>query len=277
MNILFALLAFIIMYPILYFLPVKMTPLQKFSLLIVSLVISLIGIMVYTVIPFWQVGLLMAAFAGLASMILGKRMTDQNERVDFSKVIDSDEITEKNSINLFTHERELASLEERLISSNNPEEIILSEEDTEDSDLSEIATFLEKQNLKDEVIDSEKLEDIEIKPFESEPLEPDPVGLEDGMEEIKISLVEIEDIGSLYGELEELEDNIAELEDWKDDLISVDNPITDIDKQRKDADEDSSHYLSEIEKLLYDEENDEIEKGNKDHSKGKDFKLENLS
>jgi hypothetical protein len=278
MNILFALLAVLIIYPILHFIPVKMTAKQKFTLLIVALVISLIGIFVNTVIPLWQSALLMAAFAGLASMFMGKRMIEPIERGEFIINDDLEEVVERDSIHLFPHESDLDERDFRISMETNPSPVVQKEENltenlADDTDLFELASLLEKQNSKGDEIQLEKVSDNESSPSSVEHLVTGFDRFEDELEEITISTNVLEEIG--YVESDASDNTIAELEDWSN--LTVEKVTIDIEEQLKDDDNDTSDYLSEIEKLLFDEEADALDKKTKGNSISKEFTLEKLS
>lgn len=81
MKIVFALVSIIIVYPILFVLPVRINVKQKLLLLIISLLISLLGTFSVNIIPFWQTLLLMVALAGLASILVSKRMPENNVKI----------------------------------------------------------------------------------------------------------------------------------------------------------------------------------------------------
>jgi hypothetical protein len=277
MNILFAFLAVLIIYPILHFIPVKMTAKQKFTILMVALVISLIGIFVNTVIPFWQSALLMAAFAGLASMFMGERMTEPIERGEFILNDDLEDVVERDSIQLFPHESDLDVSDFRISMETNSSPVVQKEENltenfADDTDLFELTSLLEKQNSQSEEIQFETLSDNESRPSSVESLVTDFVHFEDELEEITINTNMIEEIG--YVESDASANTIAELEEWSNHTVEIAN--FDIDERLKD-DDHTSDYLSEIEKLLYDEEADTLDKKTKGNSKSKEFTLEKLS
>jgi hypothetical protein len=84
MNIVFALVSIIFLYPILFVLPFRIKAKQKLFLLIISVLISIVGILSVKLFPFWQTLLIMVALAGLASILVSKRMPE-------NAVIKSDE------------------------------------------------------------------------------------------------------------------------------------------------------------------------------------------
>lgn len=79
MNNVFALAAMIIAYPILFVLPLKINAKQKLLLLMISFMISIAGILSKNLFPIWQALLIMFALAALTSLLISKRMPEIEE------------------------------------------------------------------------------------------------------------------------------------------------------------------------------------------------------
>jgi hypothetical protein len=227
MNIVFALVSVIILYPILFVLPFRIKAKQKLFLLIISLLISIVGILSVNLIPFWQTLVLMGALAGLASIFVSKRMPENTVKIPDER-------------NEFFQKKRLFNKEHSTNEQSNLYE------------LNELA------NIKVEPV--EDMEDL-ASTFDIEPF--DTVNLDENIEQIENSVEEIYD--SLYEELHsdlfaaatlekiEEDDDIEKLENIEENI-----KIIDIDQP------ESKQYLSEIEKLLLEEEfNSLIEKEEK--------------
>jgi hypothetical protein len=227
MNIVFALVSIIIVYPILFVLPIRISGKQKLFLIIISLFISIIGILSVHLIPFWQTLLLMVALGGLASILVSKRMPE-------NKVKMSDERDE------FLQEKGLFNIEHL----NN-----------EQSDLDEIN---ERINLK---VEPEK-DDVDlVSILDMEPLVAG--NMNESIEQMDNSSEETYE--SLYEELHSDLFAAATLESVDEELDiehldGIEENMNIIDTVQPET----TKYLSEIEKLLLEEEiNSLIEKEEK--------------
>jgi hypothetical protein len=264
MNFFFALASIIILYPILLVLPFKLNAKQKFILIIISLLISLTGILSKELFPLWQTLLIMVALAGLASLLISKRMPENivQETIDkanHAKIVNtfiSNDLVHNESI---IEDKELYTRVETKV------DRVVSDEDTmEDSILEELALLAEVEPYVSdnfiEIMDEDNIINV-------------PANLEPIFEEIHSNLyaaatIESDDEDLLkFMELEEL--------DVSGEAIEINTPV-------------SSHYLSEIEKLLQEEENEndsfidekekqsQVEENKSEPVKMKEIKFEKL-
>lgn len=73
-SLLFALMSIVILFPILYFLPIGFSIRGKITVLIVSLLIVLLGLMASQVVPLWQTLLLELLVVGIVTYLLNQRL-----------------------------------------------------------------------------------------------------------------------------------------------------------------------------------------------------------
>jgi type I site-specific restriction-modification system R (restriction) subunit len=217
MNIVFAIVSVIILYPILSVLPFGIKAKQKLFLLIISLLISIVGILSVNLLPFWQTLLLMVAFSGLASILVSKRMPENSVKI----------LGERND---FFQEKRLFNNEHSTNEQSNLDEI------------NELA------NVKVESV--EDMEDL-VSTFDIEPFVTE--NLYETIEQIENSVEGTYE--SLYEELHTdlfVASTLESLEEEKDieklDNIEENININDIEQL------ESTQYLSEIEKLLLEAE-----------------------
>jgi hypothetical protein len=215
MNIIFALASMLIIYPLIFILPLRISSKHKLILMIVALLISMVGILSENLIPIWQRLLLMVALASLVSIFVTKRMPEL-------EVIDSikhDEILQNTK--LYTTEtlnNEVLNIQ-KLNQHIEPVEEIIMEESISRHDIKPIVS--------DNTARTEEQTEISVE----EPLEP-------LLEELNYDLF-------VAATLESLEEEI--------DYEEFEKKEEAIELKVKDQLE-SSQYLSEIEKLLQEEE-----------------------
>jgi hypothetical protein len=219
MNIVFALASMIIIYPIIFILPLRIKAKQKLFLLIIALLISLIGILSKNLIPFWQTLLIMVALSGMISILVTKRMPE----VDETPSIEHGEISQ--DTRLFTNDYSdkdqlnIEEIKERI------DQIIETEDETKKQEL------VPSQGIKPIVLENISESDEQTEIIVEEPLEP-------LYEELYSDLFAAAAIESFEEELE-----YEEFTEKKEviDLKEIEQP-------------ESTQYLSEIEKLLLDDE-----------------------
>jgi hypothetical protein len=262
MDILLTLVATIIIYPIIFILPFGMKAKQKLLLLTISLLISTMGILSLNIIPFWQSLIMMVALAGLATIILRNRLKEQKEHNHVIKVERKvvDYASNKSIQPVTIIENIVGKTEE---SKENVQDIV-------DSNVIVIPLITQAQELEEITFEPDLLEDemqletlfeeIHANKYVAASIE-----LDDDMEEIEF-LKEFEPFEEL-DKFDETDDQI-EIED--------NTPI------------EPTHYLSEIERLLQEDEMDsliELEERNIEDKKVegdsvtpqlKEFKLEKL-
>jgi hypothetical protein len=280
MNFLFALVSVFIIFPILLLLPVGINAKQKFFLLMISLVISLAGILSKYVMPFWQTALLMLALSSLVSILLNKRMSEsiQSEDVVYENL---SEIEGDNPSNVFKDV--ILTKQEKVIATNADIEKLLTEDNVDNfaSEMDIPSYALENENtslVSEDEVDSSVIEngnetyvseieinsvdlEFEIDLFNSENLLEDVV-LDKEVEPLELieSASEIEELSKLYFEETDIQSLVAatieeenEVDEIPIDLIQ----LKEIDKPEKQTSQTtmySSQYLSEIEQLLIEEE-----------------------
>jgi hypothetical protein len=232
MNFFFALASICILYPILLVLPFNLKAKKKFILIFISFLISLTGILSIELFTLWQTLLIMVVLAGLASILIGKRMPEDIAHVTIDKAnyanIVNTSISKDLVQNQSTSEKEeqFTRVETKVVG-------VVSAED-EDAILEELALLAEVQPYVSDNFIEITGEDNNIK---------NPASLEPVYEELQSNLYVAATIESdnedllKFGDIEALEDS--------GEVKETSTPV-------------SSHYLSEIEKLLQEEENDSI-------------------
>jgi hypothetical protein len=280
MNFLFALVSVFIIFPILLLLPVGINAKQKFFLLMISLVISLAGILSKYVMPFWQTALLMLALSSLVSILLNKRMSEsiQSEDVVYENL---SEIEGDNPSNVFKDV--ILTKQEKVIATNADIEKLLTEDNVDNfaSEMDIPSYALENENtslVSEDEVDSSVIEngnetyvseieinsvdlEFEIDLFNSENLLEDVV-LDKEVEPLELieSASEIEELSKLYFEETDIQSLVAatiEEENEVDEIPIELIELKEIDKPEKQTSQTtmySSQYLSEIEQLLIEEE-----------------------
>jgi hypothetical protein len=237
MNTLFAIIAFILIYLIIWIIPFRIKAKQKFLLLIIALFISLTGIASKNILPFWQTIVIMVALAGLASILISKRMENIEDSVPSSQKKENTYFESISTINSTIDQDEKVIEEEKVFFLNEKDEIIEDLKDTSlaievESDHLIVGNIQEKITLNeiedDDVIDT-IYDELQAELYVASTLE-----YNEKLEGIE-GLIEFEEFS-----LEE-----AELTNGN---ISQNNTIT----------LDSFQYLSEIEKLLKEEENESL-------------------
>jgi hypothetical protein len=235
MSLLFALASILIVYPILFVLPVGLKAKQKFLLLIISLVISLVGILSKEVFSSWQTILIMLALAGLSTILVSKRMTEHSDMASYYPRV-------KHSIH---------DLDDEEFVSNMGISIQDKIEDNEEISGHSLIDNTEK-------IEREGVFEQEILPFLSDRLinqiETNDIQSE---EEIETFLEEIHTERLVAAAVEEDKDELKmdEIENIEDFLLEELTEISLPEEVVKvDSSNSSNHYLSEIEKLLEAEE-----------------------
>jgi hypothetical protein len=236
MNTLFAIIAFILIYPIIWIMPFRIKAKQKFLLLIIALFISLTGIASKNILPFWQTIVIMVALAGLASILISKRMENIEDSVPSSQKKENTYFESISTINSTIDQDEKVIEEEKVFFLNEKDEIIEDLKDTSlaievESDHLIVGNIQEKITLNeidDDVIDT-IYDELQAELYVASTLE---------------NNEKFEGIEGLI-EFEEFSFEEPELTNGK---ISKIDPVT----------VESSQYLSEIEKLLQEEENESL-------------------
>jgi hypothetical protein len=276
MNFLFALVSVFIIFPILLLLPVGINAKQKFFLLMISLVISLAGILSKYVMPFWQTALLMLALSSLVSILLNKRMSETIQSKDavyenfnkmegdnpsnvfkdvfpikekviepnavLEKLLTEDNFVSEMDIASYTSENENTSLvSENAVDSfviENGNETFVSEIESNSVDLENELDSFNSENLLEDVVLYKDVEPLELIESASE------------IEELSKLYFEETDIQSLVAATIEEENEVDEIPIELIELKEIDKP----EKQTSQTTMYSSQYLSEIEQLLIEEE-----------------------
>jgi hypothetical protein len=280
MNFLFALVSVFIIFPILLLLPVGINAKQKFSLLMISLVISLAGILSKYVMPFWQTALLMLALSSLVSILLNKRMSETLQSEDavyenFNKMERDNPSNVLKDVFLIKQEKVIASNAdiEKLLTEDNVDNFV------SEMDIASYASENENTSLVSEnEVDSFVIEngnetfvseiesnsvdlENEFDSFNSENLLEDVV-LDKDVEPLELieSASEIEELSKLYFEESDIQSLVAatiEEENEVDEIPIELIELEEIDEPEKPTSQTtmySSQYLSEIEQLLIEEE-----------------------
>jgi hypothetical protein len=303
MNFLFALVSVFIIFPILLLLPVRINAKQKFFLLMISLVISLAGILSKYVMPFWQTALLMIALSSLISILLSKRMSEtiqfedavyenlnemegdnpsnvfkdvfliKQEKVIASKADIEKLLTEVNVDN-FVSEMDIASYASEnenasLVTENEVDSFVI--ENGNETFVAEIESNSFVLGNEFDLFNSENLLEDVVLDQEVEPLEL--IESDSEIEELSKLYFEESDIQSLVAATIEEEKEVDEITIGLIELKEIDEP----EKPTSQTTMYSSQYLSEIEQLLIEEETG-VTRTNvpRRPSNDKDIKLEKL-
>jgi hypothetical protein len=228
MNFFFALASIIILYPILLVLPFKLKAKQKFILIIISLLISITGILSRELVPFWETLLIMVALAGLASLLISNRMPENIVQVTIDKANHA-KIVNTFISNDLVHNQSIIEDEEHSTRVKTKVVGVVSDKDTmleEVALLADVEPYVSDNFI--EIMD----EDNNIN---------NPANLKPIYEEFHSNLYVAATIESGDEDLLKFED-LEEL-DVSGEAIEINTPVY-------------SHYLSEIEKLLQEEENE---------------------
>jgi membrane protein implicated in regulation of membrane protease activity len=220
MNIIFALVSVIIVLPIILLIPLRINVKQKLFLFIIALLISLVGITSQNLFPVWQSLLIMVALASLATILVSKRMpvseVSKTEHLNVTNLITNNHTTVKNSIIEETKD---------FVVNENKQDI--------DDNLEDLTSFIEI-----EAVVSSDIEVVDISENECETSD-------DATLEAIFEKLQSEQLVAVTRESNDEELNLFEgIEELDDDSsISLDffQP-------------ESSNYLSEIEKLLLEQE-----------------------
>jgi hypothetical protein len=242
----------------------------------ISLVISLAGILSKYVMPFWQTALLMIALSSLISILINKRMSETIQSRDAvyenfnkmegdnpsnvfkdvfpikEKVIESNAVLEKLlTEDNFVSEMDIASYTSEnentsLVSENevdsfvieNGNETFVSEIESNSVDLENEFDSFNSENLLEDVVLYKDVEPLELIESASE------------IEELSKLYFEETDIQSLVAATIEEENEVDEIPIELIELKEIDKP----EKQTSQTTMYSSQYLSEIEQLLIEEE-----------------------
>jgi hypothetical protein len=237
MNTLFAIIAFILIYPIIWIMPFRIKAKQKFLLLIIALFISLTGIASKNILPFWQTIVIMVAFAGLASILISKRMTNIEDSLPFSQEKENTYFESISTINSTIDQDEKVVGEEKVFFLNEKDEIVEDLENTSlaievESDHLIVGNIQEKithNEIEDDDFIDAIYDELQAKLYVASTLENN-----EKFEGIE-GLIEFEEFSLEEPEL--TNGNISQI-----DTVTV----------------ESSQYLSEIEKLLQEEENESL-------------------
>jgi hypothetical protein len=243
MNLIFALASILLVYPILSVLPLKMSAKQRLIIVGVSLIISVTGILAMELFATWQSLLLMFALVFLVSLLISKRIPEEVVKTlkpvpEESSIMNQEEVSEDNSL----IETTIVNIENKL------DELIDEEEDM--AEINSILNF-------DPIVTSSNINDLE---------DNDLLLVDYLSEELQSHLYVAAAVES------DLEDLIANETDYEidrdiqtEDLLVVENQ----DDQKLEEDQnleevkgirepDTSSYLSEIEKLLLEEEQESL-------------------
>jgi hypothetical protein len=250
MNIVFALVSMIVVYPILLVLPIRFNAKQKLIIVFISLFISMAGIISVNLFQLWQALIIMGVLAGVASILLSKRMPENEGQILMNH---EDPIEDKDFINngdLVNDDSNVDVIKERFR---------VQKELVEDNEMDEVDWMVQSESEFLENV-TESIEQVETRVEES---------IESLYEELHSELF----VAASLDSLEEI--NIEDKEPLVEDIKSIDTDNL-----------SSLDYLSEIEKLLQEEEIDSLlEEANKgkpvvkvenDSSHIKEIKLEKL-
>jgi hypothetical protein len=268
MNIIFAMTSIILVYPILSVLPLGITAKQRFLIVCISLIIAISGILALELYATWQALLLMVALAFLVSILISKRMPGE----------------------------EAKTVEPHFQQSGF---VILEEDVEDDSVIEKTPSIIENEKIKDMDFEEEGLEEI------ASILQFDEQMTSSKIEEDDLNSKDIND--SLYDKLQshlyvaasvesDIEDVIAhknvieldsdyqyvEFEDLKE--LEGFNDFKELNEDKVATEMGMSSYLSEIEKLLLEEEIESLpdkedkpmQKAEEKEQSTKEFKLDKL-
>jgi hypothetical protein len=238
-NIIFALASIILVYPILSALPLRLTAKQRLLIVGISLIISITGIVALDLFATWQALLLMVALAFLVTILISKRIPEEEIRTvetdiqEFRLGNPKDVIAEGHVIvkTIFNKENEIA------------ENVNFEEEDGLEELASMIQIDTQVTNCK---IDEDGIKDEDIEDYLNNELQSHlfvAYSVESDIEDV-IAYENIIELDSV-NQSEEFED-LKELEGF--------NNCKELNEDKAATEMGMSSYLSEIEKLLLEEE-----------------------
>lgn len=243
MTFLMAIVSIVIVYPIIYFLPFGLKAKQKSLLLIISLLISLVGILSKNVFSSWQIVLLMFALISLSTILISKRMVIDNDPQKMTQDMISARVQESVSPYLHIDEEEELVDETLFFQKNNADE---------------------KQDIN---FNEHELEYEDIFPPVAAALSEDEINAQD-----ELTLIE-----QSYFLMDELESESYRTDSTE---FEVDLDEINIDYKKEldkdDSETNESYYLAEIEKLMEEEWQSEPIKPDETQPKLKEIKLEKL-
>jgi hypothetical protein len=272
MNIIFALASIIIVYPILSALPLRITAKQRFLIIGISLIISITGIVSLDLLATWQALLLMVALAFLVTILISKRIPEEEVKtvethIQESRLSSPKDVNEEDSLIVKT----ISNKE------NGQNEIAEDVNFEEEEGLEELASILQfDTQVSNSKINEDEIKDEEIEDYLNNELQSHlyvAASVESDLEDV-IAYKNVIELDSV-NQSDEFED-LIELEGFNDGKeLNEDKAATEMD---------TSSYLSEIEKLLLEEEIDSLlDKEDKPMLKAeekekttKEFKLDKL-
>jgi hypothetical protein len=269
MSIIFAMASIILVYPILSALPLRLTAKQRFLIVGISLIISITGILALDLLATWQALLLMVALAFLVTILISKRIPEEEVKtvethIQESRLGSSKDMIEEDSVIVKT----ISNKENELADDVNFEE---------EEGLEELVSMLQF----DTQVTSSKIDEDEIKNEE----------IEDYLNnELQSHLYVAASVGSDIEDVIDHENvielNSVNLSEEFEDLKELEgfNDRKELNEDKASAVMDTSSYLSEIEKLLLEEENDSLldiedkpmQKVEEKEQSTKEFKLDKL-
>jgi hypothetical protein len=238
-NIIFALASIILVYPIFSALPLRLTAKQRLLIVGISLIISITGIVALDLFATWQALLLMVALAFLVTILISKRIPEEEIRTvetdiqEFRLGNPKDVIAEGHVIvkTIFNKENEIA------------ENVNFEEEDglEELASILPFDTQLTNSNINDDEINYKEIEDYLNNELQSHLNVAASVGsdIEDVIAHENVFEIEIVNQS-------ENPENFIELEGFND--------FKELNEDKVATEMGMSSYLSEIEKLLLEEE-----------------------
>ncbi|WP_230496183.1 hypothetical protein [Pseudoneobacillus rhizosphaerae] len=244
----------------------------------ISLVISLAGILSKYVMPFWQTALLMIALSSSISILLNKRMSEtiQSEDVVYENFNEMEGYNPSNvfkDVFLIKQEKVIASNAERLLTEDNVDNFVSEMDIASYASKNENTSLISENEVDSFVIENgnetfvSEIEsnsvdlEYEFDPFNSENLLED-VALVKEVEPLELleSTSEIEELSKLYFEESDIQSLVAttieeekEVDEIPIELIEFEE-IEHLEKPNCQTTMYSSQYLSEIEQLLIEEE-----------------------
>jgi hypothetical protein len=269
MNIIFALASIILVYPILAVLPLRITAKQRFLIIGISLIISITGILALDLFAAWQALLLMVALAFLVTILISKRIPEEEVKTVATHIQESRLGSPKDVV------EEDSGIVKTI--SNNENEIAEDVNFEEEEGLEELASMIQiDTQVTNCKIDEDGIKDEDIEDYLNNELQSHlyvAASVESDIEDV-IAYENIIELDSVK-QSEEFED-LKELEGFND--------CKELNEDKAATEMDTSSYLSEIEKLLLEEEIESLQdkedksmlKAEEKERSTKEFKLDKL-
>lgn len=235
-GLLFAILSLLVLFLVLYFLPLGLTVKGKVLVAVIAFLIGTIGFLLESILPLWQIGILLLVFVGVTTYLVSKREVDwlfQPEEESTDKGVEEDKILGLETDGAYNHiarSDKMSNSEEVLSEKQNSDNNNLSkklnqqngdntyiEKALDEHDLSEVETLAEESDLPASRNSDDQVLDEELRPNKDLVVNDDE-DIEALLKEAKTSL---QNGANQQNKSEESLDYLAEFEDIFEEKASV--------------------------------------------------------